>query len=117
MGVILHLTGVERFELPSTGKAVAAIFINVRSMERTVSQDLTPIDRLDADYVVERLPIRLGYVEDNPLGSNGWPESHHSASSDRRFLSQQADKGAGDHWRSVGAGELCSSGIGQVQYR
>jgi len=29
IGVILHLTGVERFELPSTGKAVGALLINM----------------------------------------------------------------------------------------
>lgn len=29
IAVVLHLTGVEPFELPSTGKAIAALLINV----------------------------------------------------------------------------------------
>jgi solute carrier family 35 protein F5 len=32
IGVVLHLTGVETFELPSTGKAITAIVINVISL-------------------------------------------------------------------------------------
>jgi solute carrier family 35 protein F5 len=30
IGVILHFTGVERFELPTTGRAVAGLLVNVR---------------------------------------------------------------------------------------
>jgi solute carrier family 35 protein F5 len=29
IGVILHFTGVERFELPTTGRAVAGLLVNV----------------------------------------------------------------------------------------
>lgn len=117
MGVILHFTGVERFELPSTGKAVAAIFINVRFGVWPSPENRELTGHPDVDYLVKRLPIRSGYVEDNAPGSDSWPESHHSAGSDRRLLPQQADQGASDHWRTAGASELCCRGIGQIQYR
>jgi len=29
IGVVLHFTGVERFELPTTGRAVAGLLVNV----------------------------------------------------------------------------------------
>ena len=35
IGVVLHLTGAEAFELPSTGKAVAALLINVSYWRHT----------------------------------------------------------------------------------
>lgn len=35
IGVVLHLTGVERFELPHTSKAVMALLINVRTSSPT----------------------------------------------------------------------------------
>jgi solute carrier family 35 protein F5 len=35
MGVILHITGVETFEVPSGGKVLGAILVNVRTSENT----------------------------------------------------------------------------------
>jgi len=57
IGVILHFTGVERFELPTTSRAVAGLLVNVSFH---LSSPLIPsplinacVDRLDVYHALE----------------------------------------------------------------
>jgi solute carrier family 35 protein F5 len=50
IGIILHLTGVERFELPTTGRAVAGLLVNV-SFHLSSRLILSPLINACADWL------------------------------------------------------------------
>lgn len=65
IGVLLHLTGLERFELPHTSKTIVALVINVRfdtSFDQSIIHSPYP---LDVYNTVERFYLRHRHAEDN----------------------------------------------------
>jgi solute carrier family 35 protein F5 len=63
IGFILHITGAEVFELPTSRKALSALFINVRAMEsQYIYVFIFPFT--DGDNFIKRLFICSCYAQD-----------------------------------------------------
>jgi hypothetical protein len=76
MGVILHLAGMERFEIPSSHNAIVIILLNV-SFHR-LCLGLGSLYVLDAYHRIERLPICHCDAENYTSSGDNRSRSHHS---------------------------------------
>lgn len=81
IGIILHFTGVEKFELPHGSSVVLALLINVVFIQLKPRFTHVLIFRVDGDHVVKRLYLCLSHAQDNAVGRNHWPQSNDAFSS------------------------------------
>lgn len=76
IGLILHLTGAETFELPSDRRTIIGLLINV-GRGSVVMGDGAKAFLLDVCHWVKRLSLRRRYVKDNPTRGDRRCQPHH----------------------------------------
>lgn len=102
IGVILHLTGVEPFEMPSTGRAVTALLVNVSICTRIPVHlwpdfdcGLTLSTNIDGHHTLERLHLCDRHAQDYALGSHCGAQPYDAARRHGRLLPRPAREGSG----------------------
>lgn len=73
IGILLHITGVERFEMPYTSKAVLALLINVSTSLFVYAVSHARLARLDGNHSFERLHICDRHAQDYTLSGYDRP--------------------------------------------
>ena len=109
-GVILHFTGVEKMELPHTNRAWTAVLVNVRDsnvMHRLIVELEWFLS--DANYLVERLHLCSGDVEDNSVSRYSWPQPHNTFCHCWRLLPEHPHRADGDSWSHISIDRICGN--------
>ena len=82
---LLHVLGVESFELPNTRQAMVAILINVSILSlRCIVPYLPPFT--DVHYILKRLYLRYRHAQNYTASGNRWHQPDDPISSRMRFF-------------------------------
>ena len=75
IGVVLHFTGVERLEVPSTGRVVAGLLVSVSDIKffTHLTHKLIANDPIDGYNAHERLHLCDCNAQDDTAGGNHRP--------------------------------------------
>lgn len=106
LGLVLHLTGIEIFELPPSRKAMTAMLVNVGSLSTVILSFFTFIYS-DGNHPLERLPLRSRDAQNHPTCCYDWSQSDNPISRCGRLPSTQTDAGRSNCWGGAGAAWLC----------
>lgn len=102
LGLVLHLTGVEIFELPSNKKAMTAVLVNVGSLSTVTLSFLFTFIYSDGNHPLKRLPLRSCNAQNHPTCCYDWPQSDNPSSRCGRLPSTQADARRSNCWGGAG---------------
>lgn len=74
IGVLLHLTGVEKVELPSSGRVIVGLLVNVSfSIFRVRSTPLISDSATDGYHALQRLCLCDCNAQDDTTCGDHWP--------------------------------------------
>ncbi len=80
IGILLHVTGVETLEWPSSSKAITILIINVRLNLILIYSNSYLVS--DGNNLVKRLLVCAFNVKDDPVGRYHWSQSYDPARGD-----------------------------------
>lgn len=113
IGVVLHFTGVETFEPPTTTKVVAAILVNVSSIFASNFGSEGNLDPLDVHHLEQRLPLCSGDAKDNAPSCHAWPQSYNTFGRYWRLPTGKTEKRTSPSWSRFGINQFCCCGFRQ----
>jgi len=73
IGLVLHLTGIEIFELPPNRKVTTAVLVNVSLLSTKILSFFFTFIYSDGDHTLERLLICSCNAQNEPPCCHNWP--------------------------------------------